>query len=465
MPKVTDDKKVSASFRDPSGFLFYRGNILYRQVNMLYRPHYDCFMDSGCYKKMIGEGLLVPHVEVNLPPEDPSTAYKTIQPEIIPFISYPYEWCFSQLKAAASITLRVQKLAIQYGMSLKDASAYNIQFKGGNPILIDTLSFEKYQEGKPWIAYRQFCQHFLAPLALMALTDVRLNQLSRIYIDGIPLDLASALLPKKTWFRFGILTHIHLHSRSQKYFGDKKVTTARRLGVSQTSLSGIVDSLETMVRKIDWKLEETEWGTYYEDTNYSHEALSHKKEIVRQYMAGVKAQSVWDLGANTGLFSRLASERGVETISFDVDPTAVEKNYLEVTKNKEGSILPLCLDLTNPSPGVGWDNNERVSLRDRGPVDVIMALALVHHLAISNNLPFKRIARFFSTLCRYLIIEFVPKSDSQVQRLFVSREDIFSQYTPECFVSGFSEYFLTEKVDPIEGSARILYLMKNRRDT
>ena len=149
-----------------------------------------------------------------------------MQPEIIPFISYAYEWSFSQLQDAALATLAIEKKALEHGMSLKDASAYNIQFRGSRPVLIDTLSFERYREGEPWVAYRQFCQHFLAPLALMSHTDVRLGQLLRVYIDGVPLDLASRLLPGKTKLSLGLATHIHLHAQAQRKYADKPAKPA-----------------------------------------------------------------------------------------------------------------------------------------------------------------------------------------------------------------------------------------------
>lgn len=407
--------------------------------------------------------MLIPHVEVEISPEIESVAYKVIQPEVIPFISYPYEWCFSQLKHAALLTLNLQKLAIRYDMSLKDASAYNVQFNHGKPMLIDTLSFEKYREGHPWVAYRQFCQHFYAPLALMALTDIRLNQLARIYIDGIPLDLASKLLPLSSWFSFSTLSHIHLHAKSQQRFADKNINM-RYYKISRTKLLGIINSIESGIQKLNWQPGGTEWGDYYEKTNYTPRALKQKKESISEYIDEIKPKSVWDIGANTGLFSRLASEKGIQTISFDIDPAAVEKNYQGVVRHNEQYIIPLCLDLTNPSPSIGWENNERMSLQERGPADVILALALIHHLAISNNLPFQKIAQCFSKLCQYLIIEFVPKSDSQVQRLLITREDIFSSYTQPYFEKEFSDYFYIEKINPMEGSERVLYLMKKRRD-
>ena len=216
-------RQLSASFRDPSGFLFTRNGILYRQINRAYAEDYARLMDSGLYEKLVKANLLIPHVEVDQAPAEKEAAFKVVQPERAPFISYPYEWSFSQLKDAALATLSIHKRALKLGMSLKDASAYNIQFVRGKAMLIDTLSFEIYKEGEPWIAYKQFCQHFLAPLALMSYRDIRLNQLLRIYIDGVPLDLASALLPFRTKLNFGLLTHIHVHADSQKRYSNKVV--------------------------------------------------------------------------------------------------------------------------------------------------------------------------------------------------------------------------------------------------
>jgi len=195
--------RYSSSFRDTSGFLFFDNGKLFRSINRLYQQNYDHLIQSGLYSKLVAGDLLIPHREVYHITENRGNTYKVIQPEIVPFISYPYEWCFSQLRDAALTTIKIQKQALDCNMIMKDASAYNIQFYKGKPILIDTLSFEIYKKDQPWIAYRQFCQHFLAPLSLMALRDIRLGQLIRIYIDGLPLDLVSGLLPISTWVKPG----------------------------------------------------------------------------------------------------------------------------------------------------------------------------------------------------------------------------------------------------------------------
>jgi len=449
--------RISGSFRDPSGYLFWHNGRLYRRIESAYADDYKRLIKSGLYRALNNAGLLIGHEEVAAHPED-NGAHVIVKPQVVPFISYPYEWSFSQLKHAALTTLTIQKQAMEHGMTLKDSSAYNIQFFEGRPVLIDTLSFEKYVEGAPWVAYRQFCQHFLAPLALMSRRDIRLGQLLKMYIDGIPLDLAASLLPRRTKLNFTLLTHIHMHAKSQKHFADKPDRPSR-LKMSRIALLGLIDNLESAITGLNWKPYGTEWAEYYDKTNYSSDAFQQKKNLVGQFLEQIKSENVWDLGANTGVFSRVAAAKGLLVISFDIDPVAVEKNYLDCLREKQTRILPLLLDLANPSPDIGWANEERMAILRRGPADTALALALIHHLAISNNVPLDKIADLFSRLCRHLIIEFVPKSDSQVQKLLASRKDIFPEYTVAGFEKYFSRHFSIESKTPIAGSERILYLM------
>ncbi len=458
---------VASSFRDPGGFLFWRDGVLYRQINQAGRADYDRFIESGLYQTLVSEGLIVAHREVAVDSPAPALLYKIIQPDRVPFISYPYEWCFEQLQDAALATLKLQKHALKSGMILKDASAYNIQFVDGRATLIDTLSFAVYQAGAPWDAYRQFCQHFLAPLALMAYSDVRLSGLLRVYIDGIPLDLASALLPFRTRLVFPLLIHLHIHAGAQKRYADvaspaTPTAPLRPTGqVSEIALMGMMDSLASIVRKLRWQKTKTAWADYYTATNYTSTAIEDKRRLVASLLERVQPRSVWDLGANTGLFSRIASEKGIPTVAFDIDPGAVSQNYAMCSTRGEKNLLPLVLDLTNPSPALGWQHEERSSFMERGPVDLVMALALVHHLAIGNNVPLARLAQFFSCLGRWLIIEFVPKSDSQVERLLATRKDIFPDYTQEGFEQAFAPFFKIAAAEKVIESERTLYLMEN----
>lgn len=466
MRKETIKERIPSSFRDPSGFLFRNGETIFRQINEAYKDHFDHLIDSGLYDALVRSKLLIPHEESDIEPVG-GDAYKIIKPERVPFISYPYEWCFSQLKDAALTTLKIQRIALDHGMILKDASAYNIQFVNCKPVLIDTLSFEIYKDGEPWVAYRQFCQHFLAPLALMSLKDVRLSRLLRLFIDGVPLDLASSLLPARSRLKVGLLIHLHFHSRAQARYADKLIDkeAIKAKWMSKQALLGFVNSLESSIAQLSWEPGGTEWGDYYGSKhNYSAEALEHKKEIVDSFIEQAKPESVWDLGANTGLFSRLASQRGIPTIAFDMDPAAVERNYVECKARGRSNLLPLVLDLANPSPSIGWSCEERMSLLDRGPADMVLALALVHHLAISNNVPLERIAKFFSRLCKWLVIEFIPKEDEQVQRLLAVRKDIFENYAGKSFYDNFSRHFSFTCGQEIKNSNRSLFLLKRKNE-
>ncbi len=454
-------KALNSSFRDPSGFVFQQDNQIFRVVNNSYRDNYDSLM-SKLYPVLTQAKLLIPHTEIDFDTTKNTHQYKLLQAEKIPFISYPYEWSFSQYQDAALSTLAIQKKALQQDMTLKDASAYNIQFHKGKAIFIDTLSFEKYEEGSPWLAYGQFCRHFLAPLALMSYHDPRMGAMMRDYIDGIPLDLASRLLPFRSRFRVPLFLHIHLHASSQKRHANSENHTAKsNRKISRAAMMGLIDSLENGIKKLRLKTNTTEWGAYYEETILSDDYLAKKQRLVSGFLENTNAKLTWDLGANDGTFSRLAAQRAY-TISFDIDHLAVEYNYLKIKEKKEKNILPLLLDLTNPSPAIGWNNEERNSVFKREKPDLILALALVHHLAISNNVPLHKLAAFFAELTSQLIIEFVPKSDPRVRTLLATREDIFPDYTQVGFEAAFNKYFTIKNQQKIEGTDRILYLMAQK---
>jgi len=449
-----------ASFRDPSGSVFFKDGQLYREVSFKYENNYEYLINSGLFKNLVKDKLLIPHKEIV--PKKKKDIYKIIKPALIPFISYPYEWCFSQLKDAALLTLEITKISLKYGMILKDASAFNVQFFQGKPIFIDTLSFEKYKEGAPWDAYQQFCRHFLAPLLLAYYKDYRLIQLSKIFLDGIPLDLASKLLPPKSYLNFSVLSNIHMHAKAEKSM-ESKFIRRRGASVSKTSLLAILDNLQNLISGLKIKTTKSEWQDYYKESNYTSSSLQAKKRIVKSFIKEIPTiKSIWDLGANTGYFSKDTTTKDVTIINFDNDLLAIKKNYEDVRRRKLKNILPLVADLTNPSPGIGWMNEERESLIDRGPCDVAFALALVHHLAISNNLPFTNIADFFNKICRWLIIEFVPKKDSQIKKMLINREDVFENYNQANFEKYFSNDFLISKKVGIPGSKRVMYLMKKK---
>ena len=456
-----DRVRVAGSFRDPSGFVFQRAGSIYRQVNRVYEADYNFLMASGLYQELVEGGLLLRHEDCPEVPPAPELAYKVIRPERVQFISYPYEWSFSQLKDAALLQLRIARRALRRGMILRDASAYNIQFHNGKPVLIDTLSFTRYEEGRPWAAYRQFCQHFLAPLALMGYGDVRLGQLLQVHLDGIPLDLAARLLPRRTWLVLPLLLHIHLHAASQRRYRTRAPISAPATGkFGRDALTGMLDGLRQAVNGLIWRPEGTDWLNYYsESCEYSMEATEAKRHFVADALDSVSPSSVWDLGANIGLYTRVASSRGIPSLALDVDPGCVEVNYRRAKEGNESCLLPLLSDLTNPSPAIGWANVERASLAERGPAGMALALALIHHLAIANNVPLRDIAAFFAKICKSLVIEFVPKADPKVLQLLAIRQDVFGDYAVDEFRRAFEEFFAVIRTQAVPNSERTLYVM------
>lgn len=456
-----------ASFRDPGGFVFRRDGVVYRQINPPAQADFELLLNSGLYEELTSRGQLLAHEEVALDQAATPAAVRVIRPRQLPFISYPYEWCFTQLQQAALLTLDAQLAALGRGLSLKDASAYNVQFVEGRPVLIDTLSFEAYPQGRPWVAYRQFCQHFLAPLALMSRVDVRLGQLLRVHLDGIPLDLASRLLPRRSKFSVALGLHIHAHARSQRKYADRPadaMSRAARRTFSRRSFEALLTSLRNAVLKQAWSAPTTEWADYYDaNHNYGATGLDEKAAALRALLEPVRPKTVWDLGANTGRFSRVAAELGANVIAWDVDPGAVEAHWRLVREQGQRSVLPLLLDLTNPSPALGWANAERRSFLHRAPADLVLALGLIHHLAISNNVPLPRLAELLASLGERLVIEFVPKDDSQVLKLLTARADVFPTYHEDGFQAAFRQYFTIEQVRDVAGTKRTLYRMRRHQ--
>jgi hypothetical protein len=461
---------ATGSFRDPSGFVFLHEGLAYRQVNAGFGEAYRRLMGSGLYDDLVSRKLLIAHREVDLRLDAAPKAEAVLLPEQIPFVSYPYEWSFSQLKTAALLTLEVARRAIERGQILRDASAYNVQFVGTRPVFIDTLSFGEYAEGQPWRAYRQFCAHFLAPLALMAHIDPSLGELSRTHLDGVPLPLASRLLPLRTHMKPGLLMHLHLHGRQEVRTESSPETQAAAsrpsARMTRTALLGLFDSLKRTVAGLDLPQSTTLWSTYGSHLNYSPDAQARKRELVASMIDKANQISrvnvAWDMGANTGEYSAVVADTGARVISFDGDHAVVEHHYRSACGRSDERVLPLLQNFANPSPSIGWDHSERRSLAERGPADLALALALVHHLTVAGNVPLAQVAHFFSRICRHLVIEFVPKEDSQVRRMLALREDTFGDYSIEGFELAFARYFHLVERQPIEGTVRTLYLMTRR---
>ena len=447
-----------ASYRDPSGFIFIKEAVLYRQVNQNFKEHFDHFISSGCYESLVKKNLLLPHEIINENLTGSGEWYLTLKPEHIPFISYAYEWSFNMLKDAALLTLQLLKEVMGYGLVLKDATPYNIQWHQGKFIFIDTLSFEKYNEQEPWIAYRQFCEGFLSPLLLMHYSRIQLQQLQLAYPDGIPLAVTSSLLPGRSKYSLHTYLHIHLHARiSSKNLSNSKQST----NFSKQKLLNLVASLESLIIRLKPPEQKSAWSEYYNEASQRKDYLQHKKEIIQHWVENLPdIKTAIDLGANDGAFSKLLAAKGINVLTADFDAGCINNLYNDIKKTGEINIQPLVVDLSNPSPATGVNNEERSSFIDRCPVDLVMGLALLHHLAIGKNIPFPLIADLFQRIGKTLIIEFIPKEDEKIKGMLKDKRDIYNNYTEENFTSAFSRYFIIQKKQPVGNSGRILYLME-----
>ena len=451
-----------ASYRDPSGFVFEQDGIIYRQVHQTYRQHYTQLMESGCYAALTQAGQLLPHRELQQNLTGMPEWFLTLQPELLAHISHPCEWSFGMLKDAALATLAIQQKAIGFGLSLKDATAWNFQLHKDRMCLIDTLSFETYDASKPWIAYRQFCENLLAPLLLMHYTKEPLQPLLLAWPEGIPLPVVSKWLSRKTRFNLHIALHIHLHA---KMMGKSANAAARPVIFSKQKMQRMLSSLELLVQRLQMPARSGVWSHYYVEAGEREDYLTQKTALVKKWIAdcGTVSTAI-DLGANDGYFSKLLADTGAYTLAADFDAYCADELYKEVREKKITGLHPVVLDLAWPTPATGFPGGERNSFIQRSQSELGLALALVHHLAIGKNIPLEKIAYYFSRVCRQLLIEFVPKSDEKVQLMLQQREDIFTKYDTRGFEKAFERYFTIAAVQEIGNSGRILYRMNKHAE-
>jgi hypothetical protein len=385
--------------------------------------------------------------------------FTLLKPEKIDFISYPYEWCFEMMKDAALLTLEIVKECIPFGIILKDASPYNIQWHKGKLIFIDTLSFEKYDSLIPWIAYRQFCESFLSPLLLMHYSAQPLQSLLLGFPDGIPLSISKSLLPWRSIFSFHTYLHIHLHEKLA--YKRNTAESIKGPNFSEKKLLRLIDSLQSLTQSLQWKEGSGTWKNYYKEANQRNDYLEQKKNIIESWVQQLsKISTAIDVGANEGEFSFLLAKKSITVIAADFEHGPINNLYKKIKADREKNILPLVIDIANPSPSIGLNNDERDSFIERTKVDLCLALALVHHLAIGKNIPFEKIAELFTRISNYMIIEFVPKDDEKVQYMLTQKKDIYTDYTEENFENAFNKYFNIIDKKKIPGTERVLFLMQ-----
>jgi lambda repressor-like predicted transcriptional regulator len=458
-------RRSAASFRDPDGYVFQHEGEWYRYVAHTYQETYDHLIESGLYERLVNENLLVPHQEVvtDLISTTRQQPYKILKPSQIDVITYPYEWSFSQLKEAAMVTLKIQKIAQAYEMSLKDASSFNIQVFKGHPVLMDTLSFTKQPSTQPWLAMGQFYRHFLWPLLAMCHADVNFNKQFLLNLDGFKIDTLQPWFGLKSWFKLSTLVHVHLHYWVAKLSSKGTVKDRpKQMTLNANGLRMILDRMQRLIEKLDIN-HNSIWKEYYQNTNYHDKAFLDKEAEVKSFIQDHKGCELIDFGANNGHFSRLAEKECRRIYALDFDPMAIDHLYRNLSSDSKHKIIPIIVDLSNPTPGIGWHNQERQGILSRLPNNSAgLVLALTHHLHISYNINFMLQAKFFSQYCDSLLIEFVHPDDSQVIKLLNNRYDDPTDYSQVDFEAAFTTYFDIKRAHPVQDARRHLYYLKRK---
>lgn len=452
-----------ASYRDPAGFVFTQNGEVFRAVMPAYRPHYEWAERSGFFAQNIAAGKLLPF-EILEGNELYPQAWRILKPQQISRWTYPTEWSFEQLKAAALLTLELTASALQKGGILKDASPQNIQFVEGHPVLIDTLSVEEHEEGAQWTAFRQFCNSFLYPLLLAHyLPSFELKMLAA-FPNGFSATQTAEMLPSKARWNLSNRLYVYLPaSLDRKKKDDSSTTNVRK--ISTASILRNIAHLQNRISILQPAYGKTTWSDYYEETILSAEYLREKETLVGRWLKETRPASVLDLGCNTGAFSLLAAEdKSCTVTATDADAACIDRLFLQVQKTGIKNLNCLITDLTNPLSGGGWAGAGWTPWMERmNGHDAVFALALVHHLALAYNVSLPQIAEIINTLStHFAVVEWIPKTDPKAQLLLQHRKDVFDHYTQKDFEAVFGSFFQIRQKEKVKGSERVMYVLEKR---
>ncbi|MCF6225524.1 MAG: class I SAM-dependent methyltransferase [Xanthomonadales bacterium] len=454
----------TGSFRDRDGRVYHYQKRIFRGLSdsaltsyrsLINKKFYQNLMQAG---KVIGTRELEP--EDNPLPENIKTKWAGfLEHDRIEVISYPYEWTFSMLKSAALLQLQIVEKAVSNGFTLKDATPYNVQFVGGKPVFIDIPSFEKLQKGAPWAGYKQFCEMFLFPLFLQVYKGCNFQPFMRASIDGVSIQTAASLFGFRDRFRKGVLSHVWLQSRLDNRYANTTEnvrTSLKSAGFNRELILVNVRKLQKLVKSLQWDASGSEWGDYTDFHNYSEADHILKEDFIRDAVREEKPRVVWDIGCNTGQFSRIAAKHCEQVVAMDIDSVAVERLFLD--EDTAANILPLLQNVADPSPNWGWRNCERLDLQSRSKPDLILCLALIHHVVITANIPLNEFIQWLASISNKLVIEYVSRKDDKVETLLRNKEDKYVDYSRESIEKNLAEHFkIKHKIEVNDGN-RVLYL-------
>jgi hypothetical protein len=438
------------SFRDPDNRVFTADRQVFRVFNRRDAADIERLIRSEAFEDMVELGMVV-STEVLEPADIPGSITSLPDPalvvrhERIPFISYPYEWSFEMLKDAAALTLDLATRLLDHDYILKDATPYNVQFAGARPVFIDVGSFEPYEEGPPWDGYNQFCRLFLNPLLYERYVGQNFQHLLRSSLDGVDPGELRAMLPLRSKWTKTVFTNVVLQDSLSRRFEASAKASSEVSGhvIKRGAIRRMIRGLRSSAAKQRSQVRRSSWSDYESDNTYDQRSEDAKREFVESVLKRTQPGVVWDLGSNTGAYSLIAARHAGYVVAFDRDPQVVDAFYTRLRADPGGptNVLPLVMDLVNPSPGQGWGHTERKSLADRGNADFFLALALMHHMVIAGEVPIDSILEWLASVAPEGVIEFVPREDPMARRLLLRRSRSHGEYSADGFAEALGRYF------------------------
>ncbi|MBI3300320.1 MAG: class I SAM-dependent methyltransferase [Elusimicrobia bacterium] len=454
-------RREPGSFRDRNNRVFYQDGRVLRGVSAVALKDWQALSASEFFPAMTRAAKVIPTKRVQEP--ELGTWDAVLEHEAVPFLSYPYEWPFGMLKDAALLHLELMQAALREGMILKDSSAYNIQWLGAQPTFIDITSFVRLPAGEPWVGYRQFCSMFLYPLMLQAYRNAAFQPWMRGSLDGIASEEFNRILGLRDLWRPGVLSHVFLQAKLQGSMSTRAVKRElQSAGFPKELIVSNVRKLQDLISGLEWRQARSQWSEYAANNTYSAPENDQKAAFVRGAVISKRWRRVWDLGCNTGAYSRIAAENADYVVSMDADQLAVERFYQALKKEGRRSILPLVNNLVDPSPNLGWRGLERKSLPERGKPDLTLCLALIHHVVLSANVPLREFIGWLAELKTAVVIEFVSKEDPMVKLLLQNKTDDYADYDQQSFERYLGESFVVSKRQELETGTRTLYFAAPR---
>jgi precorrin-6B methylase 2 len=461
---MSDIALEPGSFRDRTARVFYHDGKIFRGLNETALTEWRALSTTNFFRRLSGTGAIVPTQQrdlASLPLSSSDQQWAAVlEHETLPFISYPYEWSFEMLRDAALLQLDLVLAGLDEGIGLKDSSAYNLQWKGASPVFVDVASFYKRAEGEPWLGYRQFCQMFLYPLLVQAYRDVPFQPWMRGNIDGIDAEVCLNMLSARDYLRGGVLAHVYLQAKAQKAYNATTRDVRKDLskaGFDKRIIKANAERLRALVAGLRWKPQQSTWSDYLKSGHYEASDAAQKRDFVREAAGTRNWNLAWDIGCNVGVFSRIAAERANYVVAMDADHQAIDKLYRALKSERVSNILPLIVNVTDPSPNLGWRNMERKRINERGRPELVLALALIHHVVIGGNIPMAEFVQWLRDLGGELVIEFVTRKDPMVVTLLRNKEDHYVDYDEDVFERELAARFRIKKRQPLGSGTRIMY--------